>query len=202
MKRLLFRASTMILIALLIFSPPCAYAQVAPIHNSLEDYSQMWNTSNTYFGTITATGNSFGAQLGQQLDTGVNTTVLNLYSAVFKKGAVNTDTFTPAPLIGYGNVTLVCKILKCTGTPTVNVTPVGSLDGIGWAPIPGATVATVSPTSLTVSVNTAWTFALGSTFGGKSFRYYGLSFAGSASSTYSAQGQYGLLKVYNIIKSQ
>lgn len=180
-----------ILFFLLILSTFTASAQRLPFNNQLEAESQLWYTGNVYFNTPTS------ANLGQQLDTVTNTATLNLYSSQFffnyKQSVVNADTALPAPVgggTGWGAITLTSQVYKCTGTPTVTVTPISSSDGIVWAQIPGTTVATVVPTSLTIPLITKFSITT------VTDRYYGLQITGSGSSTISTRGWYYLRRPY------
>ncbi len=165
-----------------------AQVQVAPFTDAYSQFSQMWNTSSVYYNTPYWT-DAKHTNLGTQLDTTSGTTVLNLYTAILTRGISNVDTFLPTPIIGYGQINLSASVLKVTGTDTIVVTPVGSLDGIHWHAIQGLTPASLTPTSLTIPVGVEWCLGLyGSVIGGKQDRYYGLSFKGQTGTTTSVQG--------------
>lgn len=129
------------------------FGQLLPFSNTYEKYSQMWNISNVYYNVPTST------TLGQQKDTVINTTKY-LWTSNFGKGLVNSDTFTPAPLTGYGAATFDIHVLKAattsTVTPTVNIILQHSPNGTDWATISGGTFA-LSPTSKTVPKDTSVT---------------------------------------------
>jgi hypothetical protein len=164
------------------------FPSIKPYNTSTEQYSQMWNTSNVYRNTPTY------ANLGSQLDTTSGTTASYVYTAQlytnYAKSVSNTDTFLPSPLLGKGNINLTASVLKCTGTDTITLTPVCSLDGIHWKTISGLTAATLYPTSLTVPVVTEWNLPMSQAQGGKSSRYYGLKAVGNSGTTISLQGWY------------
>lgn len=119
-----------------------------PYTNHYEVYSQMWNVSSVYYNTPTA------SNLGTQLDTAKGTTIYLSVSAFNPIGShSSTDTFDYIALPkGQGTVSYTISALRAAVlTPTVLVTPQVSFDGIVWAPVPGVTVATLTPSSLTVA---------------------------------------------------
>ena len=69
------------------------------------------------------------------------------------------------PTFGTGTISFVVSALKAqtttTVSPTVVITPQMSFDGNSnsWANVPSVTVATLTPTSATVPVTTAYTFS-------------------------------------------
>jgi len=109
----------------------------------------MWNISNTYYGTVNAT------TVGNQLDT-INGATGYFTSSYWKS---NYDSARLSPLVRDGNLALDITCLRGgASTPTVTVTPQQSGDGITWCTIPGITVATLTPSSLTVPTTTAFNF--------------------------------------------
>lgn len=151
-----------------------AQAYLKPGKNSpIEIWSQMWNTSNTYYGTILPA--AAPTNLGAQYDTVVNTGTVVLQMAKFAKGAVAVDTFTPYPLNGTGNIVVFAEVGKSTGTPSVVCTLLSGVSSLNMAPVPGATVYTVTPTT---TQNVCWNIP-------KNARHYAVSFTGSATSTAS-----------------
>lgn len=204
MKRILFLFA-------IIFSIASSAQLVTPVTGTYASFSQLWNPSSFYYNTVTA-----ASQLGAQLDTVTNTGTIYLESsnlffntagpgnpAIYTitgntKGisaSVNSDTVVVQPIPGWGQITLTASILKCTGTPTVTVTPISSSDGVHWVAIPGSTAGstlavTVAPTSLTVALATKWIFLT------KPDKYVGVSVTGSGSSTVSAYASVYFLKPY------
>jgi hypothetical protein len=124
-----------------------AFGQTAPA----DIYGQMFNLSNTYYGTYN------GVKMVK--DTANGGTV-SLQVGVFKK---NGTTFTGPYLWSYsgrGTVTLEAAVYRVgTLTPTITVTPQQSIFDSTWAQIPGTTIATLSPTSRTVPLTTAFNIA-------------------------------------------
>lgn len=178
------------LLALSLFAPPPphlkAQGSTVPVNTGFELSGQMYSLG-TYFNVPTQT--SIYTTGTRVIDTGVNTTALNLYVAKLGKGKVNADTFLVEKLNGKASaLSLICPLLKCTGSPTVTATPVESQDGINYAPIPGVAVQTLVPTSLTVPVYAVFNLT------SKPAPYLGIQFGGSASSTYSAQALWWLIK--------
>lgn len=150
--------------------------------NAIEAWGQLWMTTNaSQYGSPTA------SQLGFQLDTGTNTTPFSVYTTKPISGKNFVDTFVFTPINGYGSIGFMTSLLKVTNTPTVTVTYIGSYDAVHWAPLPGVSVQTITPTSLTVPSTAAVVLPLGGTTGGAMFRYFGATLAGSATSTYSSQ---------------
>lgn len=176
---------TLAIISIGAFSPPLQ-AQTAktgqslvPFSNGLEAYGQGFNTASVYYNIPTQTTINKGTPV---LDTGTNATPFTISIAGLFVGIANADTFNVFPLNGTGDLTLTVPILKCTGTPTVTVTPYQSPDGYNWAPTPGISTATVTPTSLTDASASTCTFTFK-----KTARYVYVKITGSSSSTYSAQ---------------
>ena len=176
------------LIFALSFIAPPAFSQGTnvPVLNGLEQSCQMFSLT-TYFNVPTYTTiYSTGTQV---LDTGVNTTPLNLYVARLVKGKVNTDTMVVMPLLGQSkSFTMIGKVLKCTGTPTVVATPQMSNNGIDYVPIPGVAAQTVVPGSLTAPVYVEFNLTT------KPAKYLAISYSGTGSSSFSAQTSWWYLK--------
>lgn len=173
--------------------PAMAQTYAVPYTNSFEAYSQMWNTSNVYRNVPYFTS-STSTNLGSQKDTLSGTTAINLVTAQlypgFARSSVNADTFLPAPVNGYGQITLKVLALKVTGTDTVTLTPISSPDGINWFAVQGVTPVKLMPTSLTVPVGTSFDFSVYGTNGGKLDPYWGVTCAGNATTTQSVQAWY------------
>lgn len=79
------------------------------------------------------------------------------------KYAARTNLPVVNPVFGTGTVVIVMSVLKAQITATtvnavVTTTPQESLDGVNWANVPSVTVSTLTPTSATVAVTTAWEF--------------------------------------------
>ena len=70
------------------------------------------------------------------------------------------------------------------------VTPMESIDGVTWVAIPGVTVQTLTPTSLTAPVGAHFTINSSGMAIRKSANYYGIKFVGNASSTMAVQAWY------------
>lgn len=167
-----------LLLVLAIMGTICFSSYLKPGNSGMiENWAQMLNTSNSYYGT-------WAANNGNLIDTVVNTGTIDLVVAKRQKGVSQTDTFTADHINGIGTISLTAVVLKCTGSPTVICTPEESLDGINYAAIPGATVYTISPTSTTVPIVVKWPGL------GKYDRHYDVHLSGSTSSTFSVQAQY------------
>ena len=115
---------------------------------------QMWNTSNTYYGTANS------STLYQQKDTAKGATI---YLTVSKWTITASYTWAgpivPLALNGTGTLAMdVATYKTAVLTPTITVTPQQSATGLSWdwAPVPGVTVATLSPTSTTTSTTVAF----------------------------------------------
>lgn len=173
----LFALFMLILLISTLITPTARAQSVTPYGNKNESYSQMWLLGNNYFQTATP------ANLGTQLDTVVNTATVNLTTSKhqFTGNYQGLDTVLTYPVTGTGAITLTASVLKCTGSPTVTVTPQMSPDGVNWTTIPGAVTATVVPTSLTIPVTTSFYYR------DKQEKYMRLSYTGSGSSTVSIQ---------------
>ncbi len=113
---------------------------------------QMYNVSNVY-NNISSTGKFIDTVYGATAYIGTTRLL---------KGSVNADTFNYAPVFGYGTISLTASALQANGglTPTINVTPQKSFDGNVWVNVPGATVATLTPTSTTVPSTVNWEFSI------------------------------------------
>lgn len=113
--------------------------------------SQMWNTSNTYYGTVNT------VTLGKQLDTVTNATK---FFSISNWNSYNYDSARANAITTKGYISFGFSCLKGgASTDTVTVTIQQSPDGINdWADIPGITALTVYPTSLTVPVTGAFNF--------------------------------------------
>jgi hypothetical protein len=158
---------------------------------------QLGNTGNVYSNTITKTN----VGTGLLLDTTSNTTPLYLqtcnYAFLTSQSTLNSvliphtnsDTLYPMNLKGYNYINFFAKVLKCTGTDTIVITPVQSVDGEGsWDAVPGLTSATLTPTSLTVPLQATWTQNSSGLPIMSGARHYGLKFVGNGSSTMSVTG--------------
>lgn len=168
-----------------------AQASTAPISNAQQYFSQLFNPANVYYNVPTANSLASGTLVK---DTTSNTTTLTVIAAKLFAGVVNADTFKAVPL-SYGSYNLTASALKVTGTDTLTVTPVGSLDGIRWHTLQGVTPQVLYPTSLTVPVGCEFNFPVSNTTnGGNLNRYLGLQFTGNASSMISVQGFINLIK--------
>lgn len=134
-----------VLLIALLFISFAASAQ------STGDYSQMWNTSSAYYGTVTS------STIGSQIDTSAGATKY-FTTSYWKKTTYDSARISPVRGNGIFSITFVS--LKggfvATASPTVVVTPEQSPNGIVWSAIPGQTAATVVPTSKTVAVNTSF----------------------------------------------
>lgn len=161
----------------------------SPYVSKFTAYSQMWNISSVYFNSVTV------SNIGNQLDTLINTATLQLSTSRWGTGFVNADTFTYAPVNGVGSITLSANGLKCTGSPTVTIFPERSADGIHWAPITGVVTVTVVPTSLTVPVEAEFTFT------DNRVGFYRLNITGSGSSTTSWYADYFFKAAYILQKN-
>lgn len=206
----LSRIGYMIAILLLVLSafasPPPVYAQgsAVPFYNKLEAYGQFINLGNTYYGTI-----SSSSGLGVQKDTATNTTKLTLSTAALNytigniqfgdyPPVVNVDSFTLDNVTGKGNFNIVAQGLLCTGSPTVTVTPQMSLNGVnGWVQIPGTTVQTVVPTSLTDASGSTVSWLLND----KPANYIRLVMLGTGSSTTSWQSYWYFHSNFNYLSN-
>ena len=181
----------------LILSAPCFAQNIKDVNPPPEIIKQLGNTSNTYSYILTT------ANVGTGLlsDTTSNTTVLTLQTVNYaflgqgvkingiKYPATSADTVYPAHLDGQGMMSFFAKVYKVTGTDTMVITPVESIDGSGvWTPIAGLAAATVTPTSLTVPVESDWTVNSNGQPILKSARHYGLQYKGNASSTMTVLG--------------
>lgn len=119
-----------------------AQGYTKPRSNTYEVYSQMWNTSNTYYSTPTA------ANLGTQKDTSGAATVY-LYTAALQSNGTFSVSAVPD---GSGTISFTAAVWKgqkvtTTVNPLVVITPQASFDGIIFATIPGVTAASLTPTS-------------------------------------------------------
>lgn len=132
------------LITLLLCATAMAQSSTNPDY-----FSQMWNISNTYYGTVNVN------TVGNQLDTINGAT--GYFTSSYWKGTY--DSARLSPLYRDGNLGMDITCLRAgASTATVTVTPQQSGDGITWCTIPGITVATLTPSSLTVPVTTAFNF--------------------------------------------
>jgi hypothetical protein len=177
MKRLLF-----VFLSVLCFAAPSVHGQTSvPSPNVLAApytiYGQMLNLSNTH--------------PGQRNDTLTSTGYLS--TAYFSN---STNLPVKYPAFGSGPFSLQVAGLKAstvsTTTATIQVTPEGSFDGVTWASIPGVTTATLSCTSRTVAVTSAWSWSE------NYFNYYRVKGVVGAD-TISLKAYWGLNKkfVYN-----
>jgi hypothetical protein len=196
MKALFLRSVTLVSIlflTIIAFSPGAmAQGSITPYSNQYESYSQMWNTSNVYFNTVT------DANLGAQKDTIIAATTY-LYTASWGSGTSNADTFRLSKVGGYGPISFTASLLKGTTTTTTNatvvVTPERSYDGFVWSPVPGTTASTNSVTSATVPVINTWDVTWK---GGNYFRFK----ITASVDTAVAQGWYFFQKPYQFSKNQ
>jgi hypothetical protein len=158
-----------------LFSLVCSAQLVVPSGNLYHKYTQMWNASSVYFNTVT-----LPSQLGFQFDTIVNTASVTLESSTFFYAPpsqptvytvggknyttfVNDDTVIASKTPGWGQLTVTASVVRATYTgtitPTYTQTVVSSSDGVNWAPVPGAAVYTITPTSsLTIPIISKWIF--------------------------------------------
>lgn len=181
-KFALFGILTLLSSAIFAPSTRAQYLHVPKMDGTSITY-QLLNTSNVYFNTPTQ-GN-----LGSQLDTTSNATVLIVQLTNLLKGKVNADTFTPLAVNVSGKISFSARVLKCTGTCTITCQPVESIDGIGeWYPIPGLSAVVLTPSSLTVGLRTDWNYYVATGIPIlTSSRHYGVQFTGIASTTMAIQ---------------
>jgi len=167
MKKLLF---------ILLAFAGTAQAQ-SPASNGVDNWSQMWNTSSTYYGTVTT------SNLGTQKDTTSGTTALYLTTSTW-----NGSTFAAMPVNGDGYGELFVRVKKVTGTDTITLTPVVSDDGVTYSALTGQTPIVLTPTSLTVAVGCSFQFA------NKPARYLGIKAVGNTGTTIMVQASYNFTK--------
>ena len=155
-----------------------------------EIWSQCLNTLNVYGNIITISNMNNGTFLDTLTNTGV---IILEFPAIKFKGSgqsgapvTNADTVTHGILSDYGYISFFARTYKCTGTATVNVVPVESLDGIAWHAITNCTQISLNPTSLTVPIDADFTNILGLPIP-KTARHYGLMFTGVGTQTSSIQ---------------
>lgn len=185
----------LLLLAAVTFT--AASAQLKDITSPPEVVLQLGNTSNIYAGVFTgttATVNRNKAGTGLLLDTTSGVTAIYLQTVRYlfpgdQQGPITSyDTLRPLPLPGAGDLSFFARVFKVTGTDTITVTPVESLDGLQWYPVPGLSAVTVYPTSLTVGVDIDWTVNTGYWPIKKAARHYALKYVGNATTTISVQG--------------
>ena len=135
-----------------------------------ETWSQMWNTSSTYFGTVPTQGSNL---IGKQLDTVTTSAAINLATTKFiagRIGKVNLDTVIYDALPGGqgGSITFYCYTAKASGTvPHVLIQLQVSPDGLSWSNISGDSV-TINPSSTSFIASGSANF----TITAKNGRYY------------------------------
>ena len=172
-----------------------------PFSNSRETFSQMWNVGGTtwYYGTIPITAGSLvpvnAAPYGSQKDTGAAGGNIALTTSIITQGKVNADTVIATALPGYGGVTITAAVLKVSGTATVTATLASSTDGFVFTKVPGATVYTILPTSLTVFSNsTVVKWAVLAPLD----RFYQVQFGGDGTNPYEAQAWCDFQRIFHL----
>ncbi len=177
------------------------WPQRKPFANQYDTYSQMWNAASTgwYYGTITfdaGSGVPNSANYGRQLDssTGGGTIALSTSRITVgsNSGRYHKDTTILQSIPGYGNLTITSSILLVSGSPTVTATLYSSSDGWVWAPVVGATVMTVIPTSSVTPTVSKWSAIP------PLDRFYEVVFDGGGGDDYSAQSWFYYQRIYGI----
>lgn len=198
-----FYAAAILMVVMLstafsVTAQPVTWPQRKPFANQpYEVYSQMWNYNSTtwYFGTVTFTPGSGvpnSTNYGRQLDSSTSGGIITLGTSILKAGKVNADTAVLQSIPGYGSLNLTSSVLAVSGSPTVTATVMSSSDGWVWAPVPGITVATFTPTSLTVPVIQKWPITV------PLDRFYAIWYDGGGGDDYSAQSWWYFQRIYNI----
>lgn len=188
------------LLSILLLASSVGFCQIKDIKSPPEIMLQLGNTSNVYHNTITTANQGTGLLL----DTTSNATALYLqtvgYAFLTGQGSgvkfngvaiptVNSDTLYPIPLNGQGTLSFFAKVYKVTGTDTIVVTPVQSMDDKqSWVAVPGVTSQTLTPTSLTVPLEADFTINSSGFDITKAARHYGIKFVGNGSSTMAVFG--------------
>lgn len=169
------------LIALLAFSVLQSFGQATITYparqSTLESWNQGFNTTSNYYDVPSSNSIALGTFVA--LDTITNTGTAFITVANLKLPVGTHDSFYATPLNGTGSITMIASVLKCTGTATVNATPYQNING-RWAPVPGVTTATLTPTSLTSSLASSVSFTFN-----KNALIYGVLFTGIGTQTSS-----------------
>ena len=142
MKKLLF-------IACLLFLGISfnAKSQSSPL--GPDKFSQMWNMSNTYFGTVKSTTE------GNQLDTVTTGTTKYLTTSNWNSYNYDSARLTGLPGAGYLSFTISC-LKGSSSADSILITPQQSFDGITWVTIPNSNLMTgTSSIAVTDSIGTS-----------------------------------------------
>lgn len=153
-----------------------------------ETWQQLLNTSNTYnnvLGTVAGKTTVLKPELlGSLTDSSTAAQTITLQTARLSYAVAAFDTLYPTPLgTNQSYISAFARVWKSTGTDTVIVTLVESIDGApaisgqGWTAVPGVASVTVKPTSLTIPQTVDFVLNTGYFPILKSCRHYGVQFA-------------------------
>lgn len=181
-----------LLIFVFLLSSYFAISQTTGAAPPLQVWSKMWSITSTYSGYFVTHDPS-----DSRRDS--SGTSIIMYSA-YRNSTTSTTVapFSVSPISGYGNINFTAYVWKgqkvsTTVNPVVTCTLTKSNDGVYFTPVVGATIFTLTPTSLTTPKIATWDLT------GLWGRFYGVEMAVTVD-TASAVAGYFLNKAssYNL----